>query len=90
MRLLMEARSACQVPGAELIGSCEQPCGCQEMNLRPLEEQQWLLTTRLSLQPLPSPAPLFFSKRYAMPMYTPKAQNHHKCHYMQNVQKCHF
>jgi hypothetical protein len=30
--------------------SCESPCGCQELNSGPLEEQSVLLTTEPSLQ----------------------------------------
>jgi len=30
---------------------CEPPCGCWELNSRPLEEQSVLLTTEPSLQP---------------------------------------
>jgi hypothetical protein len=31
---------------------CEPPCGCWDLNSRPLEEQLVLLTTESSLQPL--------------------------------------
>ena len=31
---------------------CEPPCGCWELNSRPLEEQSVLLTAEPSLQPL--------------------------------------
>lgn len=60
MHSLMEARSARQIRGAGFTGSCEQPRGCLEMYLRPLEAQQWLLATGLSRQLLPSfPCPNF-------------------------------
>jgi hypothetical protein len=35
----------------ELTGGHEPPCGCWELSLRPLQEQQVLLTTQPSLQP---------------------------------------
>jgi hypothetical protein len=34
-----------------ITDSCEPPCGCWEWNLRPLEEQPVLLTSKPSLQP---------------------------------------
>ena len=34
------------------IDSCDLLCGCWELNLGPLEEQQAFLTTEPSLQPL--------------------------------------
>ena len=36
--------------GTGVTDSCEQPCGCWELNLGPLEEQEMLLTTEPSLQ----------------------------------------
>ena len=33
------------------IDSCELPCGCWELNSRPLEDKPVLLTTEPSLQP---------------------------------------
>jgi hypothetical protein len=38
-------------PGTGVIDSCEQPCGCWDLNLGPLEEQPVLLTAKSSLQP---------------------------------------
>lgn len=37
--------------GTEITNSCELPCGCQELNQGPLEEQSWLLTIEPSFQP---------------------------------------
>lgn len=37
--------------GTELRDHCQHPCGCQELNLRPLEEQKLGLTTEPSLYP---------------------------------------
>ena len=34
-----------------IIDGCEPPCGCWELNSRPLEEQKVLLTAEPSLQP---------------------------------------
>ena len=34
-----------------IIGGCEQPCGCYELNSGPWEEQPVLLTSEPSLQP---------------------------------------
>jgi hypothetical protein len=34
----------------ELLSGCEPPCGCRELNPRPLEEQPVLLTTESSLE----------------------------------------
>ena len=39
------------MPGAH--AEDEPPCGCWELNLGPLQEQQMLLTAELTLQPLP-------------------------------------
>lgn len=36
-----------------ITDSCESPCGCWDLNSRPLKEQSVLLTTELSLQPYP-------------------------------------
>ena len=36
-----------------IIGGCEPPCGCWELNSGPLEEQPVLLTAEPSLQPNP-------------------------------------
>lgn len=38
-------------PGTGATDRCELPCGYQELNPGPLEEQQVLLTTEMSLQP---------------------------------------
>jgi hypothetical protein len=38
-----------QIP---LTDGCELPCGCWELNSRPLEEQPVFLTAKSSLQPL--------------------------------------
>jgi hypothetical protein len=41
-----------QILGVRVIGSCEPPCECWELNLGPLEEYTLLLTTEpSSLQP---------------------------------------
>ena len=40
-------------PGTGVIDSCEQPCGCWELNPGPLEEHAVLTTTEPALQ-LPS------------------------------------
>ena len=34
-----------------ITDGCEPPCGCWELNSRPLEEQAMLLTSEPSLQP---------------------------------------
>ena len=34
-----------------ITDGCELPCGCQELNSGPLEEQAMLLTAEPSLQP---------------------------------------
>jgi hypothetical protein len=34
-----------------ITDGCEPPCGCWELNSRPLEEQSVLVTAELSLQP---------------------------------------
>ena len=34
----------------ELLSGCEPPCGCRELNPRPLEEQPVLWTTESSLE----------------------------------------
>ena len=36
----------------KVVHGCEASCGCQELNLDPLQENQVLLTTEPSLQPL--------------------------------------
>jgi hypothetical protein len=36
-----------------VIGGCEPPCGCWDLNSGPSEEQSVLLTAEPSLQPLP-------------------------------------
>jgi hypothetical protein len=38
-------------PWSGVVDGCEPPCGCQESNLGPLQEQQLLFTTKPSLQP---------------------------------------
>ena len=49
----MKARRGHWIPGTGVINDCELPCGCWELNLGPLEEQQLvLLTTEPSLQPV--------------------------------------
>ena len=35
-----------------MTDGCESPCGCWELNSRPLKEQPVFLTAELSLQPL--------------------------------------
>jgi hypothetical protein len=54
-----EARRGCLSPGTGVANSCELPCGWQELNPGPLQEQVVLLTAE------PSPQPLFnFLKFY--------------------------
>lgn len=38
-------------PGTGVVDGYEQPCGCGESNLSPLQERHLLLTTESSLQP---------------------------------------
>jgi hypothetical protein len=40
-----------RVPGTRVMSICEPPCGCQELNLGPLQEHPVLLTAGQSLQP---------------------------------------
>ena len=40
-----------RVPGTRVMSICEPPCGCQELNLGPLQEHPVLLIAGQSLQP---------------------------------------
>lgn len=42
------ARRAVGLPGTGVREVCELPCGCEELNLGPLEKQPVLLTAHLS------------------------------------------
>lgn len=56
----------------ELLSGCEPPCGCRELNPRPLEEQPVLLTTEPSLQPHRPPAYFdFFSRKFPEETFAP-------------------
>ena len=48
---LVLAEAAVGFPGTGVIDSCELPCGCWELNLGPLQEQQGLLAASPSLAP---------------------------------------
>lgn len=45
-----EARVDIRSPGAQVIGSCELPCGRLKLNMDPLDTQLVLLTVEPSLQ----------------------------------------
>ena len=55
-RLDKDVRSS----GIRIIDSCELSCGCLELNLGPLQEQQLILSSEPTLQPPPTPPPLTF------------------------------
>jgi hypothetical protein len=46
------AQKGIESPRTGLMGGCELSCGYWELNLGALQEQQVLLTDKLSLQPL--------------------------------------
>jgi hypothetical protein len=48
-----------------LMGGCEPPCGCWDLNSGPLEEHWVLLTTEPSLQPPPPTFPHLFLFYYS-------------------------
>ena len=45
---------AVRSPGTGVLGRCERPCGCEELNPGPLKELPVFLTTEPSLWPLKS------------------------------------
>lgn len=50
--LVHEVRRWYWIPGTGVMVRCESPCGCWELNSVSLQEQQMLLTTEPSVQPL--------------------------------------